>query len=53
MTAYESRGEKMDDYPVSKMLWESEISLPIFYDITEEQIQKVISVVTSAVVSHL
>jgi len=53
MTAYESRGYKMDDYPVSKMLWESEISLPIFYDITEEQIQKVISVVTSAVVSHL
>ncbi|MDP4763240.1 MAG: DegT/DnrJ/EryC1/StrS aminotransferase family protein [Salibacteraceae bacterium] len=53
MTAYKSRGYKMDDYPVSKMLWESEISLPIFYDITEEQIQKVISVVTSAVVSHL
>ncbi|MDP4687936.1 MAG: DegT/DnrJ/EryC1/StrS family aminotransferase, partial [Salibacteraceae bacterium] len=53
MTAYKSRGYKMDDYPVSEMLWESEISLPIFYDITEEQIQKVISVVTSAVVSHL
>lgn len=53
MTAYKSRGFEMDDYPISKAHWESEISLPIFYDITEEQIQKVIDVVKSAVESHL
>lgn len=53
LTAFAKKGYKMDDYPQSKTLWESEISLPIFYDITEKQIQKVIDVVCNAVEKHL
>ena len=49
LTAYSKRGYQIDDYPVAKSLWESEISLPVYYTLTDENVQKVISAVTNAV----
>ncbi|HCE55010.1 MAG TPA: capsular biosynthesis protein [Lutibacter sp.] len=49
LSYYKSLEYNMDDYPVAKKLWETEISLPVFYDITEEQVIKVIEVVVKSV----
>jgi len=38
LTAYASRGYKMEDYPRASALFESVISLPVFYDLSLEQI---------------
>ncbi len=48
LSFYKSLGYKMNHYPVSKQLWENEISLPIFYDLTDKQINQVIEVVVEA-----
>jgi dTDP-4-amino-4,6-dideoxygalactose transaminase len=42
LTAYKSRGYSISDYPVANAMWENEISLPIFYAMTDEMIQQVI-----------
>jgi len=49
LSYYKSLNCNMIEYPVAKEIWETEISLPVFYDLTEEQINKVIEVVISAV----
>lgn len=49
LSYYKSLEYKMDDYPVAKKLWENEISLPVFYDLTEEQVNRVIEVVVKSV----
>ena len=49
LTYYKEKGYAMDDYTVSKDAWERVITLPVFYDITEEQIQAVIDAVVYAV----
>lgn len=41
LTAYKSRGYKIDDYPKANAMWENEISLPIFYDMTSEMVDQV------------
>ena len=41
LTAYSSRGYTMDKYPVSNKLFNSVISLPIFYDLTLDQVDHV------------
>jgi dTDP-4-amino-4,6-dideoxygalactose transaminase len=38
----------MEDYPVSKALWENEISLPVFYAMTDDQIQTVIDAIVKS-----
>jgi dTDP-4-amino-4,6-dideoxygalactose transaminase len=48
LTAYKTRGYVMDDYPVSKALWENEISLPVFYAMTDDQIQTVIDAIVKS-----
>jgi dTDP-4-amino-4,6-dideoxygalactose transaminase len=48
LTAYASRGYKMDDYPVAKALWESEITLPVYYGLSDENIDTVIHAVVDA-----
>ena len=45
LTAYSSRGYVMSDYPVAESLWKNEISLPVYYDLTDEQVQLVIQAV--------
>lgn len=49
LSYYKALEYKMDDYPVANKLWIGEISLPVFYDITEEQIDRVIEVVVQSV----
>jgi len=49
MTYYKSLGYKMHDYPQAFSNYEQLISLPVFYDLTEEQQQKVVDVVKNAV----
>lgn len=45
LTAYSSRGYVMSDYPMAESLWKNEISLPVYYDLTDEQVQLVIQAV--------
>lgn len=49
LSYYKSLEYDMDDYPMAKKLWETEISLPVFYDLTTAQIKRVIEVVVKSV----
>ncbi|WP_347753117.1 MULTISPECIES: DegT/DnrJ/EryC1/StrS family aminotransferase [unclassified Flavobacterium] len=49
LSYYKSLEYDIDDFPIAKKLWETEISLPVFYEITEEQINTVIEVVATSV----
>lgn len=49
LSYYKSLSYKMTEYPVAKEMWETEITLPVFYDLTEEQINRVIEVVINSV----
>ncbi len=53
MTYYKSLGYKMADYPQAFNNYEQLISLPVFYDLSEEQMQKIVEVVKNAVESIL
>lgn len=53
LTAYKSRGYRMEDYPEAWAKYENEITLPVYFDLTDEQVQIVISVVKNAVKSIL
>lgn len=44
LTAFSSN-YSIDDYPRTKKMWEQEISLPIYYDLSDSDLQKVISAV--------
>ena len=45
LTAYKNMGYKMSDYPVAYDNYSREISLPIYYNLTDEQVQQVIAAV--------
>ena len=49
LTAYKKRGYKIDNYPTTYDNYSREISLPVYYDLTDEQVQQVIDAVFSAV----
>jgi len=49
LSFYKYRGYKMIDYPQAFENYKREISLPIFYDLTDEQIETVVAAVVSAV----
>lgn len=49
LSFYAKLGYKMNDYPVAYDNFSREISLPVFYDLTPEWVERVISVVTRAV----
>lgn len=55
LTAYKSLGYNMDDYPNSYKNYACEISLPVYFDLTDEQVNEVIRVVkkTVAAISDL
>jgi dTDP-4-amino-4,6-dideoxygalactose transaminase len=46
---YKNAGYKISDYPVAYDNYSREVSLPVFYDLTDEQIQTVIKAVVSSV----
>ena len=49
LTAYKSLGYNMADYPNSYKNYACEISLPVYFDLTDEQVNEVIRVVREAV----
>jgi dTDP-4-amino-4,6-dideoxygalactose transaminase len=53
MTYYKSVGNKMEDFPVSYDNFSREISLPVYYSLTDEQVKTVILSVVEAVDSVL
>lgn len=51
LTAYRNLGYEMDDYPNAFAQYENEISLPLFYNLTGDQVAEVVNVVADAVSS--
>lgn len=49
LTAYKNRGYQISDYPVAYDNYAREISLPVFYDLTDDMISQVIDAVVSSV----
>lgn len=49
LSFYRKSGYRIDDYPVTYNNYAREISLPVFYDLSDEQISTVISAVISSV----
>lgn len=49
LTAYKQLGYRIEDYPQSMMNYSCEISLPVYYDLEDEDLGHVIEVVTKAV----
>lgn len=53
LTAYKKRGYKMSDYPEAYSKYANEISLPVYFDLTNEQVRTVIESVRASVVKVL
>ena len=51
MTYYKSRGYKIEDYPVTYDNYSREISLPVYYDLTDDMVKEVIKAVINSVES--
>jgi dTDP-4-amino-4,6-dideoxygalactose transaminase len=49
LTAYKNLGYKMEDYPEAWNKYSTEISLPVYFNLTDEQVQQVIAAVKTAV----
>ena len=49
LTAYKKRGYKMEDYPETWNKYHNEISLPVYFNLTDEQVQIVIKAVERGV----
>jgi len=45
LSFYKNTGYKIDDFPVAYQNYAREISLPVYYDLTDEQVERVIEVV--------
>ncbi len=49
LSYYKGLGYDVEQYPVAKSIWETEISLPVYYDLSDEDVQKVIDAVVKSV----
>lgn len=49
LTAYKKRGYKMEDYPETWNKYQNEISLPVYFNLSNEQVETVIQAVKVAV----
>jgi len=49
LTAYKKRGYKIEDYPETWNKYQNEISLPVYYTLTDDQVKKVVAAVKSSV----
>jgi dTDP-4-amino-4,6-dideoxygalactose transaminase len=49
MSYYKKSGYRIEDYPVSYFNYSREITLPVYYDLTDEQVRTVIAAVVKAV----
>ena len=53
LTAYKNSGYDINDYPETWDKYQNEISLPVYFDLTDEQVQTVIKAVVSSVQKHI
>ena len=53
LSYYKSLGYQMENYPNAKFLWENEISLPVYYDLSIENVYAIIRAVVSSVESNI
>ncbi len=53
LTAYKNSGYNINDYPETWDKYQNEISLPVYFDLTDEQVQTVIKAVVSSVEKHI
>ena len=53
LSFYKGLGYRIEDYPNSFKAYSSEISLPVYYDLSDEQVDRVITTVKSAVAKVL
>jgi dTDP-4-amino-4,6-dideoxygalactose transaminase len=49
LTAYKNLGYKMEDYPETWNKYHNEITLPVYFDLSDESISKVIKAVKCAI----
>jgi dTDP-4-amino-4,6-dideoxygalactose transaminase len=49
LTAYKNLGYQMEAYPNAYSHYAAEISLPVYYDLTDTQVQTVIAAVCASV----
>ncbi|HBS88014.1 MAG: capsular biosynthesis protein [Bacteroidetes bacterium GWF2_38_335] len=49
LSVYKQLGYKMEDYPVSYQNYSCEISLPVYFDLTDEQVDVVVQAVVDSV----
>ncbi len=49
LSFYKGLGYTLNDYPLAESIWECEISLPVYYSLSTEQIKEVVSAVVFAV----
>lgn len=49
LTAYKERGYSIDDYPEAYLKYAAEISLPVYYNLSDDQVNTVISAVKISV----
>jgi dTDP-4-amino-4,6-dideoxygalactose transaminase len=52
MTYYKSQGYKIEDYPATYNNYSREISLPVYYDLTDEMVNEVIRAVVNSVENY-
>jgi dTDP-4-amino-4,6-dideoxygalactose transaminase len=48
LSYYKDLGYQMHDYPEAWACYENEISLPVYYDLTDEQVDRIIQCITDA-----
>lgn len=53
LTFYKNKGFRITDYPKAYQFFSCEISLPVFYDLTDEMIDTVLDAVISSVEQHI
>ena len=49
LTAYKTLGYQMSDFPVAWSKYENEITLPVYFNLSDSQVKTVINAVVSAV----
>lgn len=49
LTAYKKRGYRMEDYPETWNKYHNEITLPVYFDLTDDQVQQVVHAVKNSV----
>lgn len=53
LTAYKNMGYKTEDYPIAMQNYKCEISLPVYYDLTNDQVETVLNAVIESVAKVL